>query len=104
EAPEFLLRPIAKRMEIPYWRGTICAYLMNQYLPKPPVVHPFGDKKVDIARKICNELGYDLSHAIAYADSSDDLPLLGEVGKPVVVHPDRRLRREAQRQGWEIIL
>jgi phosphoserine phosphatase len=32
-----------------------------------------------------------------------DLPLLRQVGHPVAACPDRRLRRTARREGWEII-
>jgi HAD superfamily hydrolase (TIGR01490 family) len=38
-----------------------------------------------------------------HADSIYDLPLLEEVGEPVAVNPDVRLRRIARRRGWQII-
>ncbi len=38
-----------------------------------------------------------------HADSIYDLPLLEEVGEPVAVNPDFRLRRIAERRGWPII-
>jgi HAD superfamily hydrolase (TIGR01490 family) len=38
-----------------------------------------------------------------YSDSIYDLPLLEEVGRPVAVNPDFRLRRIARRRGWPII-
>jgi HAD superfamily hydrolase (TIGR01490 family) len=38
-----------------------------------------------------------------YSDSFYDLPLLEEVGRPVAVNPDFRLRRIARRRGWSII-
>lgn len=44
-----------------------------------------------------------LADASFYSDSSNDLPLLGAVGHPVVVDPDGRLRREAERRGWPVI-
>lgn len=37
-----------------------------------------------------------------YSDSIYDLPLLKEVGDPVAVNPDFRLRKHAQAQGWKI--
>ena len=39
----------------------------------------------------------------AYADDAYDLPLLSQVGHPVAVCPDRRLRRAARWRQWEII-
>ena len=43
------------------------------------------------------ELGYDLDASTAYSDSHTDLPFLEAVGHPVVVNPDRKLRRIAAR-------
>ena len=37
-----------------------------------------------------------------YSDSIYDLPLLKEVGEPVAVNPDFRLRKHAQARGWKI--
>ncbi len=37
-----------------------------------------------------------------YTDSVTDLDLLAQVGTPVAVNPDRRLRREARRRGWRV--
>jgi len=44
-----------------------------------------------------------LADATAYSDSSNDLPLLAVVGKPVAANPDARLRAHALAQGWEIV-
>jgi HAD superfamily hydrolase (TIGR01490 family) len=47
--------------------------------------------------------GFTPGQCAFYSDSIHDLPLLAAVGKPVVVNPDARLKRLAQRRGWEII-
>jgi hypothetical protein len=39
----------------------------------------------------------------AYSDSHTDLPFLEVVGNPVVVNPDRDLRRIARERGWPIL-
>ena len=39
----------------------------------------------------------------AYADSMSDLPLLEAVEVPVVVAPDRKLRRIAEERSWSIL-
>jgi HAD superfamily hydrolase (TIGR01490 family) len=43
-----------------------------------------------------------LGSAFFYSDSSNDLPLLGAVGHPVVVDPDERLLAHAQAKGWPL--
>ena len=35
--------------------------------------------------------------------NASDLPLLSLVGEPIVVNPDPRLRREAERRRWPIL-
>jgi HAD superfamily hydrolase (TIGR01490 family) len=49
------------------------------------------------------ELGYDLEASTAYSDSHTDLPFLEAVGHPVVVNPDRKLRRIAAERGWPVL-
>ena len=41
--------------------------------------------------------------SFAYADSMSDLPLLESVGSPVVVTPDRSLRRLADERDWPVL-
>jgi len=52
-------------------------------------------------RRLATEAGYDLAECWAYSDSRTDLPMLAAVGHPVAVNPDRALRREAARRGWQ---
>jgi len=42
----------------------------------------------------------DLTACSYYADGYEDLPLLEAVGRPCVVHPERRLWEVAQERGW----
>lgn len=44
----------------------------------------------------------DLARCTAYSDSVNDLPMLSMVGTAVAVNPDKKLRAEAARRGWEI--
>ncbi len=45
-------------------------------------------------------LGIDRQQVTAYSDSHLDLPLLLAAGTPVVVNPDRKLRKIAQLNTW----
>jgi HAD superfamily hydrolase (TIGR01490 family) len=69
-------------------------------LAGPPV---FGFEKLERARALALDFGLKLSDCAFFTDSVHDLPLLLEVGRPVAVNPDRGLRREAKRRGWEIL-
>lgn len=60
-----------------------------------------GRRKAEVARDFAVRQGLDLAGCHAYADSRDDLPLLECVGHAHVVNPGTKLRRIAERQGWE---
>jgi len=63
----------------------------------------FGEGKRSYAQAYASEAGVSLSACSFYTDSYSDLPVLEVVGRPVVVHPDRRLLREALRRGWPVV-
>jgi phosphoserine phosphatase len=55
------------------------------------------------AESFAREANVGLGECAFYTDSYADLPVLKAVGRPVAVNPDRRLRREATRRGWEVV-
>jgi HAD superfamily hydrolase (TIGR01490 family) len=62
-----------------------------------------GPNKVVGITRAAETHGYDLASSYAYSDSVSDLPLLGSVGHPTAVNPDRGLRRAAVERGWPIV-
>jgi HAD superfamily hydrolase (TIGR01490 family) len=62
----------------------------------------YGQGKVVRSQRVAETAGFDLADATFYSDSITDVPLLAAVGTPIVVNPDRRLRREAARRGWRV--
>lgn len=62
----------------------------------------YGPEKLNRAKAYCSERGIDLAGSWYYADSIADVPVMEAVGRPVCVTPDPKLRREAQKRGWEI--
>jgi HAD superfamily hydrolase (TIGR01490 family) len=63
----------------------------------------FGAGKRTHAEAYAREAGVSLSACSFYTDSYSDLPVMEVVGRPVAVHPDYRLRREAVRRGWRVV-
>ena len=63
----------------------------------------FGEGKRFYAQSYASGAGVPLSACTFYTDSYSDLPVMEVVGRPVAVHPDRRLRREALRRGWPVV-
>lgn len=62
----------------------------------------YGEGKILYAEEYAREHDSDLSHAYFYTDGHSDLPLLEQIGHPVAVNPDTRLKATAQRRGWPI--
>lgn len=62
-----------------------------------------GPSKVQAARELAADRGYELSACYAYSDSISDAPLLETVGHPTAVNPDRALRRLAAERRWPVL-
>ena len=62
----------------------------------------FGSNKAARVREWAEAHGVSLSSCAFYSDSFADRTLLSEVGFPVCVNPDRRLRKLAALNGWPI--
>lgn len=63
----------------------------------------YGPHKAEAVRDLASREGIDLALSTGYSDSSSDLEFLEIVGHPVVINPDRRLRRIAAARGWPIL-
>ncbi|MFZ5469494.1 MAG: HAD family hydrolase [Myxococcota bacterium] len=63
----------------------------------------FGRGKLTHASAYAGERGVRLYSCSFYTDSYSDLPVMEQVGNPVAVNPDLRLRRHAARRGWRIV-
>ncbi len=72
------------------------------YTGELKAVPPTGEIRAQALRDYAAEHDLDLEEAVAYADSSSDLPLLDAVGFPVAVNPETRLATLAIKRGWLI--
>ncbi len=63
-APDFIVAPLAERLEIAVWRATRCAQRDGRFLAEPPFRHPFAEQKLRFAREICAALGVGLLHRL----------------------------------------
>jgi len=63
----------------------------------------YGEGKLFWAERWAAQHGISMDESVAYADNWSDRALLERVGKAVVVHPHRRLKRLARERGWEIV-
>lgn len=65
--------------------------------------HCFGDFKKDIIVAFAKENNIDLEKSFAYSDSNKDIPMLKAVGTPVVTYPNKRMRKIANKNGYNVI-
>jgi HAD superfamily phosphoserine phosphatase-like hydrolase len=63
-------------------------------------VPPTGETRAQVLADYCKAEGLKLEEAVAYADSTSDLPMLECVGFPVAVNPETRLAAIARKRGW----
>jgi HAD superfamily hydrolase (TIGR01490 family) len=82
--------------------GTVIEVKDGKYTGRPErALH--AEAKADCVRALAASEGYDLAECTAYSDSHTDLPFLEVVGHPIVVNPDRALRRIAAGRGWPVL-
>ena len=85
--------------------GVICSELeikKGLYTGRPEGPLCFGKEKVVKLKEYCARHNADPVDAWYYGDSISDLPVLGMVGNPVCVNPDKRLLRQAAGHQWKI--
>ncbi|HMG45186.1 MAG TPA: HAD-IB family hydrolase [Acidimicrobiales bacterium] len=63
-------------------------------------VPPTGEARAQVLFDFADANDFDLAEAVAYADSTSDLPMLEAVGFPVAVNPETRLAALARKRGW----
>lgn len=89
----------------PLFDDVVCARLdrdgttLTGELVDPP---PTGEARAAIMADYARTHHLDLAEAVAYADSSSDLPMLEAVGHPVAVNPETKLAAIARRRGWHV--
>jgi HAD superfamily hydrolase (TIGR01490 family) len=100
-SPEEVVRPLAERLGEVDVIATVPEVVDGKYTGEIEF-YCYGENKALRIREIASERGIDLAGSYAYSDSITDLPMLEAVGHPVAVNPDRDLRREAEKRGWQI--
>lgn len=72
----------------------------GRYLGQMVDVPPTGESRASALYDYAAAHDLDLAEAVAYADSSNDLPMLEVVGFPVAVNPETKLASLARKRGW----
>ena len=91
---------IARRLGATGSLATVAEHVDGYYTGRLVGDMMHGKAKADAIRALAEKQGLDLSQSFAYGDSTNDVPLLSEVGFPCAINPDARLRRHAAEVGW----
>ena len=96
----FLVNKIATNLDIDVSFGTDARLLNGIFTGNVEGVPNFSDEKVRRIRSWMNSRIFEVTYA--YSDSIFDLPLLEFADIPTAVNPDKKLRKEAERNSWTI--
>ncbi len=94
---------LARRLGCTGALGTIAEHRDGLYTGRLVGDLLHGRAKAEAVRVLAEREGIDLAQSSAYGDSTNDVPILSEVGQPCAINPDRRLRRHAARCGWPML-
>jgi HAD superfamily hydrolase (TIGR01490 family) len=99
----YLAAPLAAELEIPHLLVTRLEVVDGCFTGRALLPLCYGRGKVHWASRFAEEQSIDLARSYFYTDSVTDLPVLEMVGHPRIVNPDRLLKREARRRGWQTL-
>ncbi len=101
-ASPYLSWPLARRLRIDHVVATEFEVVEGVFTGRAEAPLCLAEGKVVRAERLAKSLDFRLEDAIFYTDSISDLPLLERVAERVIVNPDPRLRRVAEKRGWRI--
>ena len=100
-SPEEIVKPLAEMLRVDHFIATRPGIEDGKYTGELDF-YAYGPYKGEAIAELAEERGLDLGGSYAYSDSVTDLPMLELVGHPVVVNPDKDLRRIATERSWKI--
>jgi len=101
-SPEFIVRPLLRYFPVDELLAS--DYRVNNVCDRFECQRAIdGALKRDYSLSLSEKFNLPKHALYAYSDSITDLPLLECVGHPVVVCPDRKLKKIARERRWERI-
>lgn len=82
--------------------GNLLASVNGHFTGEIEGIHPYGNGKAIVLKKLAEEKGIDLSESYAYADRYVDIYHMKLVGHPVAVNARGRFLRYAKRNNWQL--
>lgn len=101
-SPDFLLKPIAAKLQVDTWQSTSYAVDKDHRFCDISRLIQGLDKAV-ILEEIRQQFSIAREDVIAYSDSHLDLPFLQAAGRGVGVNPNKKLMAACKLHGWKVI-
>ncbi|HEV3163848.1 MAG TPA: haloacid dehalogenase-like hydrolase, partial [Isosphaeraceae bacterium] len=102
-SPEIVIKPLSLYLGCSDMLTTPVRIERNRLIGIGPGPACYGEGKLYWAEGWAREHEIAMDDAVGYADNWSDRALLSRVGRAVVVHPHRKLKRLARRRGWTIV-
>jgi|JI102314A1RNA_FD_contig_101_721927_length_9384_multi_4_in_0_out_0_5 HAD superfamily hydrolase (TIGR01490 family) len=99
----FLASPVAQYVGVHYMIATVEEMENEDYTGKVLGMPNIGEGKLKNFQMWLEKNNIEPGYTVLYSDSINDLPLLSQVDKPIVVDPDPLLKEIALQKNWEII-
>jgi len=101
-SPSFLVAAFAKCLGVDDWKATRYGVDQEKNLSHIDFILQ-GKEKADYVNELACRLHISKEDVTAYSDSYLDLPFLLTAGTPVVVNPDRKLRKYSESHDWTVL-
>jgi len=98
----FLVEKVARFLEVKYFLGTELE-VKNGVFTGKIINTMYGEDKVFHITSLVQRESLDLSDSFAYTDHYSDVSMLELCSNPILVNPDKILRRIGKKRGWKII-
>jgi putative phosphoserine phosphatase / 1-acylglycerol-3-phosphate O-acyltransferase len=102
-SPAFFVRPLAEALGI---TDTICTRVeVKDSVLTGRLIKPlcYGKGKKEYAISWAQENNIDLLKSYFYTDSYYDIDLMHCVGIPIATNPDRKMKKAAKQNNWQIL-
>ena len=99
---DFLIEPLRNYLDVPYIIATRIKSEEGKFSGELLSGAVYGKNKTILAQRFLEKCNVNRMNSIAYGDHHSDLPLLEYVNYPIVVNPDIRLKKIAQKRSWVI--
>ena len=99
---ELLVRLFYEHLKADLMIGYALEVIEEKITARGVGLNPYGENKAKLVQELAETHNFDLSESYAYGNHHSDAHKLKQVGHPVAVNPDRKLREIASANDWQI--